>query len=110
MFALPNFMPRCKSINLFQNILKISCFCKKIQHFFVLGAPPPDRRASCIPRIANFWLHAGCFYCWYVILCKLILRLDGVYGFPQAALSWNKFAHPWTISMYFVLKRFEIVF
>ena len=31
----------------------------------------------------------------YAILCKLILRLAGVYGFPQAALSLNKFAHLW---------------
>ena len=67
-----------------------------MQNFFVLGAPPPDSHPR--PRkhlpIANFWLHAWCFNCCYVILCKLILRLAGVYGFPQAALSLNKFAHP----------------
>ena len=38
-----------------------------------------------------------CFYRCYIILCKLILRLAGVYGFPQAALSLNNFAHPWLI-------------
>ena len=36
-----------------------------------------------------------CFYCCYVILCKLILWLASVYDFPQAALSLNSFAYPW---------------
>ena len=93
MFALPIFMPRFKSINFHQNIPKISCFCKKMPNLFVLGAPPPGPQN--IALIANFWLRAWCFYCCYVILCKLILRLAGVCGFPKAALSLNKFAYPW---------------
>ena len=79
MFALPIFTPRFKSINFYQNIPKIKLFLQKNAKFFCAG---------------NFWLRAWCFNCCYVILCKLILRLAGVYGFPQAALSLNKFAHP----------------
>ena len=30
----------------------------------------------------------------YIILCELILRLVGVYDFPQVALFLNDFAHP----------------
>ena len=55
---------------------------------------PPAAAGSFAPN-ANFWLRAGSFHCSYVILCKPILRLAGVYGFPQAALSLSKFAHPW---------------
>ena len=55
-------------------------------------APRPSKH----PPIANFWLHAWCFYFCYAVLCKPILRLAGVHGFPQAALSLNKFAHPCT--------------
>ena len=63
-----------------------------MQSFFAAGgsAPRPPKHFP----IANFWLRAWCFYCCYVTLCKPILRLAGVYGFPQAALSLNKFAHP----------------
>ena len=38
--------------------------------------------------------HLLCFYCCFVILCKLILRLAGVYGFPRAVLFLNNFADP----------------
>ena len=71
----------------------------------MLGIPPPDPRASSgwglCPKppytspITNFWLRARFFNCYYVILCKLILRLAVVYGFLQAALFLNKFAHHW---------------
>ena len=37
-------------------VLKLSCFCKKMQNFRALGAPPPDPQNS--PLIANFWLRA----------------------------------------------------
>ena len=36
--------------------LKLSYFCKKMQNFQALGAPPPDPQDS--PPIANFWLRA----------------------------------------------------
>ena len=32
-------------------------------------------------------------------MCKLILRLAGVYGFMQAALSLSNFAQLWPIAM-----------
>ena len=76
-----------------------------MQIFCVLGALPSDPRdfsgwgvCSQNPKtslIVNFWLRAWCFYCYTVILCKLILRLAAGYGFAQVALSLNKFAHPW---------------
>ena len=34
----------------------------------------------------------------YIILCKLILRLAGVCGFPQEALSLNNFVWFWAAS------------
>ena len=41
MFALPISKPRFKSIIFFIKIaLKWSCFCKKMQNFLALGAPP----------------------------------------------------------------------
>ena len=36
--------------------LKLSYFCKNMQNFRALGAPPPDLQNS--PPIANFWLRA----------------------------------------------------
>ena len=105
MFALPISMPRFKSINFYQNIPKIKLFLQKIAKFFMcwrlrprplflqrLGALLPGPQN--IPAIANFWLRVWCFHCCYVILCKLILWLAGVYGFPQVAIFLNKFAHP----------------
>ena len=100
--------------------LKLRYFCKKMQIFLCTGGSAP--RPPCLqrlgaspldpqlpvdegfaprpkkhPPITNFGLRAWYFYCCYVILCKLILQLAGVYGFPQAALSLNKFAHPWVM-------------
>ena len=37
-------------------VLKLSYFCKKMQNFRALPAPPPDPQNS--PLIANFWLRA----------------------------------------------------
>ena len=73
-----------------------------MQNFLCVGgsAPVPPAAEGFAPNpqthppIANFWLRARCLNRCYVILCKLILRLAGVYGFPQAAFSLNKFAHP----------------
>ena len=107
--------------NQFNHVLKALIFIKikfflrklplKLRYFCKRNANP---RASCgcrlypqppvaggfAPRllkhplsIANFWLCAWCFYCCFVILCRLILRLAGAYGFPQAAISLHKFAH-----------------
>ena len=45
-FALPISMPRFKGINLYQNMPKIKLFLQKMQNPFVLGARPPDPRAS----------------------------------------------------------------
>ena len=92
MFALPIFMPRFKSINFYQSIPKTKLFLQKNEEFFCTEGSTP-RPPKHFP-IANFWLRAWCFYCCYVILCKPIMRLAGVYGFPQAAFSLNKFAHP----------------
>ena len=77
----------------------------QLQNFLYAGdsapRPPCLQRLGALPQtpnthshITNFWLRARCFYCCYVILCKLILRLAGVYGFPQGGVSLNKFAHP----------------
>ena len=90
---------------------KIKLFLQKNANIFVLVAPPPNLLASSsgwgfVPRpskhhpIANFWLRAWCFHCSCIILSKTILRLAGVYGFPQSALSLNKFAHPWSTSRF----------
>ena len=72
-FALPISKPRLKSIMFFIKIaLKLSYFCKKMQNFRALGAPPPDshwppaagvqapRTPKQPPPIANFWLCACC--------------------------------------------------
>ena len=40
--------------------LKLSYFCKKVQNFRALGAPPPNPKIS--PPIANFWLRAGSIF------------------------------------------------
>ena len=85
--------------------LKLSYFSKKMQSFLYLGLRPqtpvpPAAGGSFAPRplkylsIANFWQRARSLYCCYVMLCKPILRLAGVYGFPPAALSLHKFDHP----------------
>ena len=51
--GLPISMPRFKS-NIFIKIaIKLSYFCKKMQNFRALGAPPSDPQNS--PPIANFW-------------------------------------------------------
>ena len=92
MFALPISMPRFKSINFYHNIPKTKLFFAKF--VCVLGAGLRLQASKTPTPIANFWLRAWCFDCCYVVLCKLILQLAGVYGFPEAALSLNKFAHP----------------
>ena len=47
MFTLPISILRFKGIIFFIKIaLKLSYFCKKMQNFRALGAPPPDHRAS----------------------------------------------------------------
>ena len=48
MFALPISKPRFKSISFFfiKIALKLIYFCKTMQKFRALGAPPPDHRAS----------------------------------------------------------------
>ena len=47
MFTLPISMPRFKIIIFFIKIaLKLSYFCKKMQNFRALGAPPSDPRSS----------------------------------------------------------------
>ena len=121
MFALPIFMLRFESINFYQNIPKIKLFLQKKMQLNAKKCKckkkePPDPRASSdwglcpqtpsLRRLETspsglqsipptyFFLRAWCFYCGYVILCKLILRLAGVYSFPQAALSLDKFAYP----------------
>ena len=53
MFALPTAMPRFKSIIFYQIALKFTYFCKKMQNFRSLGAPPPDPQSSSLT--ANFW-------------------------------------------------------
>ena len=79
MFTLPISMPRFKSIIFLIKIaLNLSYFCKKMQNFRALGAPPSDPRASGgwgqtpassgwgirpqdpqnSPLIANSWLRA----------------------------------------------------
>ena len=45
-----------KALFFYQNSLKISYFCKKMQIFRAMGAQPPDPQNS--PPIANFWLRA----------------------------------------------------
>ena len=115
-------MPRIKSIKFQQNIPKIKLFLQTMQNLLCaegsapkppclqrLGALLPDPQLSAAggfdlrppntAPLANFWLRVWCFYCCYIILWKLILRLAGVCGFPQAALSLTKFAHPWTINV-----------
>ena len=69
-----------------------------------LQTPEPPASGGFAPRltapetfpIANFWLRARCFYCSYVILCKLVLRLSGIYGFPQAGFALKEFTHLWS--------------
>ena len=70
MFALPISMPRFQRINFYQNIPKIKLAPRLQQR---LGVSPPGPQN--MPHIANFWLRSWCFYCCYVISCKLILRL-----------------------------------
>ena len=117
MFALLISKPRFKSINFYQNIPKIMLFLEKNAKYLVcwglspqtlclqqlvalLPHPQPPAAEGFAPRppkhppIANLCLRTWWFYCCYVILCKLILQLAGVYGFPQAFFPWNKFAHP----------------
>ena len=106
MFALLISMPRFESINFYQNIPKIKLFLQKNENFLVcwglrsqtpclqeLGASPPDPQNIPPLRISDYAPDVF-VCCFYVILCKLILRLAGVYGFPRAAPSLNKFAHP----------------
>ena len=56
MFALPVSKPRFKSIVFFIKIaLKLSYFCKKMQNFWALGAPPPDPHKQPLPlRISGY--------------------------------------------------------
>ena len=119
-FSLQISMPRLKCINFYQNSLKLGYFCQKMQNLLCFGGSAARPRSSrgwrfCSqtpafggreflsqapkkPPIANFWLRTWCFYFCYVILCKLILNIAGVFGFPQAALSLKNFAHPWFYS------------
>ena len=105
MFALPISKPLLKALIFIKISLKLCYFCNKTHNFVCARAPPLNPKISALralppsPRngpfpIANFWLRACCFYCCYVLLCKLFLQLAGVYGFPQTALSLNNFAHP----------------
>ena len=111
-----NFYATFKSINFYQNILKIKFlslkflskypfFLQKNAVFLCWGlrlqiSVLPVAARGFVPRpskhlpIANFLLRSWWFYCCNVILCKPILRLAGVRGFPQEALPLNKFAHP----------------
>ena len=50
MFALPNSMPRFKSIIFYQYSHKIKFFLKKNANFQALGAPPPDPQAPPLPN------------------------------------------------------------
>ena len=106
MFALSIFMPRFKSINFYQSIPKIKLFLQKNAKFFCAGGSGPrspslQRRLGVRPQTLKTSPHCEflatrlVFYCCYVVWCKPILRLAGVHGFPKAALSLNKFAHPW---------------
>ena len=70
---------------------------------FALQAPktPPTLRISgCVTGV----IIAVMFF-----LCKLILRLAGVGGFLQAALSLNKFAHPCSIVCLFAVFIFTFI-
>ena len=46
MFALPISKPRFNTLFFIKIALKLSNFCKKIQNFRALGAPPLEPRAS----------------------------------------------------------------
>ena len=112
-----NFHATFWSIYFYQNIPKINSFLQKNAKFCVcwelrpqtlvppaaegfFPRPPASGGCGLCPQasqngspIVHFWLRAKCFYCCHVILCKLILRLADVYGFPQAVFCLNKFAH-----------------
>ena len=45
-----------KALFFIKIVLQLSYFCKKMQNFGALGAPPPDPQNT--PLIANFWLRA----------------------------------------------------
>ena len=125
MLALLISMQRFKSNKFYQNIPKISCFSKKYKFFCAegsaprppcllrqLGVSPPDLRAFCSswefrpqapktsPTLRISGYVTGVIIAVLFFFCKVILRLAGAYGFPQAALSLNKFAHPWTKSYF----------
>ena len=85
--------------------LTLSDFCKlQYATFLCAGFPPPDILVSSgwelCHRLPKQSPHCKLlatrlvFFCLYFILCKLILRLAGIYGFPKAALSLNNFSHP----------------
>ena len=97
MFALPISMPCFKNINFLSKIPKIKLFLQKNANFFVCWVLRPQTlvppAAGPRPSASGGW-GLSFFCCSYVILHKLILRLAGNYGFPQAALSLSKFVHP----------------
>ena len=82
-----------KALIFIKIFVKFSYFCKKMQLFLCWGLRLQTPRPQKAPLNAILWLRLWCFYYCYVILFKLILWLAGVYGFRQAALSLNKFAH-----------------
>ena len=55
MLTLPISMPRFNSIIFFIKIaLKLSYFCKKMQNFRAMGAPPPDPKTALPLRIPGY--------------------------------------------------------
>ena len=95
MFAQPISMPRFKSINFYLKTpkIKLQYFCKKMQNCLCAGGSFP--RLPCLgklgalpskhPLLYNFGYAPGVFIAVMLFLCKLILRLADVYGFPQTA-------------------------
>ena len=61
-----------KTIFFIKIALKLSYFCKKMQNFRALGAPPLNPKIS--PSIANFWLRA----CYGHLSLHILLRYGAV--------------------------------
>ena len=101
-----NFCAIFKALIFIKLGLKLSYFCKKMQNYLcAAGGFTPRPPATCswglcskafkTPPITKFWLRAWCFYCCYVILCKLILRLARVYGFSTSGSFFEQVCNPW---------------